>query len=50
MVNGHGLLTGKFHFAYPEQMQELLEREGVKVSEDRVQDFKMLFWDPLNEI
>ena len=50
VVNGHGLLTGKFHFAYPEQMQELLEREGVKVSEDRVQDFKMLFWDPLKEI
>lgn len=22
VVNGNGLLTGKFHFAYPEQMQE----------------------------
>ena len=46
VVNRLGLLTGKMHFAYPEQMQELLEKEGVKVVDDAVVDFKKLFWDP----
>ena len=42
VVNRMGLLTGKMHFAYPEQMQELLESEGVKIVDDAVQDFKKL--------
>src|SRR5690349_21210974 len=39
VVNRLGLLTGKMHFAYPEQMQELLEKEGVQVVNDAVQDW-----------
>ena len=50
VVNSSGLLTGKFHFDPPELMEELLEKEGVKVKEDKVQDFKKLFWDPLVEL
>ena len=50
VVNRKGLLTGKIHFAYPEQMQELLEKEGVTVKEDEVVDFEKLFWDPLKEL
>jgi methylated-DNA-protein-cysteine methyltransferase-like protein len=50
VVNRSGLLTGKIHFQYPEQMQELLEKEGIKVVDDQVQDFKNKFWDPLEEI
>lgn len=46
VVNRNGLLTGKHHFAYPEQMEDLLEREGIEVKRDQVQDFKELFWDP----
>ena len=46
VVNRNGLLTGKHHFAYPEQMQELLEREGVKVQDDQVLCFGEIFWDP----
>src|SRR6478735_12806845 len=46
VVNRNGLLTGKMHFAYPEQMQELLEKEGVKIIADKVQDFEKKFWDP----
>src|SRR6476659_3438983 len=46
VVNRVGLLSGKMHFAYPEQMQELLEKEGVIVKDDQVQDFKKRFWDP----
>ncbi|HZH37057.1 MAG TPA: MGMT family protein [Flavisolibacter sp.] len=49
VVNRKGMLSGKMHFAYPEQMQELLEKEGVMVVDDEVQDFEKLFWDPLKE-
>ena len=48
VVNRVGLLSGKMHFAYPEQMQELLEKEGITIKEDQVQDFKNKFWDPKN--
>jgi methylated-DNA-protein-cysteine methyltransferase-like protein len=50
VVNRNGLLTGKMHFAYPEQMQELLEKEGVKVVADQVQEFEKRFWNPAEEL
>lgn len=50
VVNRNGWLTGKMHFAYPEQMQELLEKEGVMVVDDAVVDFKKKFWDPGEEM
>ena len=46
VVNRNGLLTGKFHFAGINLMQQLLENEGVRVVDDAVQDFDRLFWDP----
>ena len=50
VVNINGLLTGKMHFAYPEQMQELLEKEGIKVVDDQIQEFEKHFWNPANEL
>lgn len=50
VVNRNGMLSGKMHFAYPEQMQELLEKEGIKISEDQVVDFEKKFWDPAKEL
>jgi methylated-DNA-protein-cysteine methyltransferase related protein len=50
VVNRNGLLTGKMHFAYPEQMQELLEKEGVKVVGDKIVDFEKLYWNPAGEL
>jgi len=50
VVNRNGLLTGKMHFSYPEQMQELLQKEGVNVVDDKVQDFQKLFWNPAEEL
>ena len=50
VVNRAGLLTGKMHFSTPTQMQELLEKEGVKVVDDKVVDFEKLFWDPAVEL
>jgi methylated-DNA-protein-cysteine methyltransferase-like protein len=46
VVNRIGLLTGKNHFGSPNQMQQLLEQEGIKVEKDRIIDFDRLFWDP----
>ena len=50
VVNRNGMLSGKMHFAHPEQMQELLEKEGIKVVDDKVQDFDKLFWNPATEL
>lgn len=46
VVNRNGMLSGKAHFKTPTEMQELLEKEGVKVKNDTVVDFERLFWDP----
>ena len=50
VVNRLGMLTGKSHFATPYQMQELLEAEGIQVKNDKVTDFKKLYWDPSIEL
>ena len=47
VVNRNGVLTGKHHFEHPEKMKELLEKEGVMVFEDKIQDFETHFWDPV---
>jgi methylated-DNA-protein-cysteine methyltransferase-like protein len=50
VVNSIGLLSGRHHFHPPEKMQQLLEKEGITVKNDRVVDFKKLFWDPAKEL
>jgi len=50
VVNRNGLLSGRHHFSPPELMQHLLEKEGVKIKNDTVVDFKKIFWDPAEEI
>lgn len=50
VVNRTGILTGKHHFRTPTLMEELLESEGVKVKNDRIVNFKDVFWDPLKEL
>lgn len=50
VLNRNGLLTGKFHFGTPSMMQQLLENEGVEVIDDKVKNFKTLFWDPAIEL
>jgi methylated-DNA-protein-cysteine methyltransferase-like protein len=34
------------HFSPPERMQELLEKEGIRIVEDQIIDFQKHFWDP----
>jgi methylated-DNA-protein-cysteine methyltransferase-like protein len=50
VVNSSGLLTGKFHFSPPDLMEDLLKNEGVEVKNDKVVNFKKVFWNPLEEI
>ncbi len=50
VVNRNGMLSGKMHFATPTLMQELLEKEGIKVIDDKVIDFEDLFWEPAKEL
>ncbi len=50
VVNRNGYLTGKFHFASPTLMEELLLSEGIKVVEDKIIDFKNIYWNPNIEI
>lgn len=50
VVNHIGLLTGKHHFGDSHRMQSLLESEGVKIVEDKVQNFQEVFWDPMKEL
>lgn len=50
VINRNGMLTGKAHFATPTLMQELLEKEGIKVENDKVIDFETVFWDPSKEL
>ena len=50
VVNSQGLLTGKMHFETPLKMEELLAEEGVFVKNDKVVDFRNVFWDPVLEL
>jgi methylated-DNA-protein-cysteine methyltransferase-like protein len=50
VVNRNGMLTGKHHFSPPEKMQQLLEKEGIEIKDDKVVKFDSLFWDPIKEL
>ena len=50
VVNRLGVLSGKLHFETPQKMQELLEKEGIMVKDDQIQNFKDVFWDPNIEL
>jgi len=46
VVNRLGELSGRHHFPTPTLMQEMLEAESVAVEDDRVVEFKNLYWHP----
>lgn len=50
VVNRLGILSGKHHFSPPGIMEKLLKKEGIKVKNDQVVDFKKHFWDPVEEL
>jgi methylated-DNA-protein-cysteine methyltransferase-like protein len=50
VVNRNGMLTAKPHFNPPRLMQQLLEKEKIKVVDDTIVDFEKHFWDPATEL
>lgn len=50
VINRNGQLSGRLHFATPTLMQELLEKEGIIIKDNTVQNFSELFWDPVKEL
>ena len=50
VVNSAGLLTGKHHFDTPHTMETRLRREGISVINDKIQNFRTVFWDPATEL
>lgn len=50
VVNRNGMLSGKMHFATPTQMEELLQKEKIRVVDDVIVDFEKKFWDPAVEL
>jgi methylated-DNA-protein-cysteine methyltransferase related protein len=50
VVNRNGLLTGKVHFGGTNVMQQLLESEGIEISENKIVHFQKVFWDPSIEL
>lgn len=50
VVNRMGLLTGKNHFPNPDMMEELLANEGIAVFNDKIINFKDIYWDPSKEL
>ncbi len=49
VVNRKGELSGRNQFPTPTMMQELLENEGIEISNNQVQNFENLFWHPADE-
>ena len=49
VVNRIGMLSGQAHFG-PGKMKSLLEKEGIHVLNDQVQNFQEVFWDPNVEL
>lgn len=50
VVNRNGMLSGSAHFKTPTLMQELLEKEKIKVENNTILHFEKYFWDPAVEL
>ncbi|MEM1136353.1 MAG: MGMT family protein [Bacteroidota bacterium] len=50
VVNSKGLLSGKHHFSSPNEMEDRLKEEGIKVKNDQIIAFDKYFWNPSTEL
>lgn len=49
VVNVKGILTGRMMFGGAgKRMEKLLKDEGIKVKDNKVQNFEMYYWSPVN--
>lgn len=46
VVNSKGELSGRNNFATPTLMQERLEAEGIVVVDNKIVNFKEVYWPP----
>ena len=49
VVNHAGVLTGKAFFG-GNWMQDLLENEGLMIENDKIKNFKNIYWIPKDEL
>lgn len=49
VLNRNGVLTGRAAFG-GNRMVELLREEGIEVKDNKVVNFKTLYWDPLTDM
>jgi methylated-DNA-protein-cysteine methyltransferase-like protein len=50
VVNRTGLLTGKQHFTTPNEMELLLNSEGIETLQGQIVEMQCYFWDPSEEL
>lgn len=50
VVNSQGILSGKDAFETSATMQRLLEGEGVKIRNNKIINWKSIYWNPIEEI
>jgi len=50
VVSSAGVLSGRCAFGACGRMQALLEAEGVEVHNNRIKNWRQVFWNPLTEI
>ena len=49
VVNRKGILTGKIYFG-GNKMEDLLESEDILITDNQIQNFDQVFWDPAKEL
>lgn len=50
VVNSQGCLSGRLAFETPSSMQKMLEAEGVEVVDNKIRNWRKVYWNPLDEI
>lgn len=50
VVNRLGILSGKMHFETPTTMESRLKEEGIKVIDDKIENFEKVLWIPSEEL
>lgn len=50
VVNRNGVLTGKHHFTSPNEMAQKLTAEGAIIKDDKILNFKEMYWEPIKEL
>ena len=49
VVNRKGVLTGKIYFG-GSTMEDLLKSEGILITNNQIENFDKVFWDPAMEL